>query len=59
MKFFLRRAVEDDWDQIKSIYLEGIATGNATFQTEAPSKEQWFSNHVLECSIVCVDGGEI
>lgn len=27
----------EDWEQVKSIYLEGIATGNATFQTEAPS----------------------
>lgn len=30
-----------DWDQVRAIYLEGIATGNATFEQEAPSWEQW------------------
>ncbi len=25
-----------DWEQVRSIYVEGIATGNATFETEAP-----------------------
>jgi L-amino acid N-acyltransferase YncA len=50
----IRNVIEDDWDQVKMIYLEGIATGNATFQTEAPPKDQWFNNHVLECSFVCI-----
>ncbi|WP_240422139.1 GNAT family N-acetyltransferase [Paenibacillus periandrae] len=53
MTLLSRKIIEEDWDQIKSIYLEGISTGNATFQTEAPPKEQWFSGHVSECSIVC------
>ncbi|MFD0675713.1 MULTISPECIES: GNAT family N-acetyltransferase [unclassified Paenibacillus] len=54
MPLLLRSTFEEDWDQIKAIYLDGIATGNATFQTEAPPREQWFSNHVSDCSIVCV-----
>lgn len=29
----------DDWPAVRSIYLEGIATGNATFEEEAPSWE--------------------
>jgi L-amino acid N-acyltransferase YncA len=35
-----------DWLQVKQIYEEGIATGQATFQTEAPSWEQWDSSHL-------------
>ena len=35
-----------DWEQVKAIYLEGIATGNATFETEAPSWEVWNSSHL-------------
>ena len=27
------------WDGVRCVYLEGIATGNATFETEAPSWE--------------------
>lgn len=35
-----------DWEQVRAIYLEGIATGNATFETEAPSWEAWNSSHL-------------
>ncbi len=31
----------EDWESVRSIYLEGLATGEATFETEAPSWEQW------------------
>jgi L-amino acid N-acyltransferase YncA len=30
-----------DWERVRTIYLEGIATGHATFETDAPSWEQW------------------
>jgi len=35
-----------DWGQVRAIYLEGIATGYATFETEAPSWEAWNSSHL-------------
>ncbi|HEY3580030.1 MAG TPA: GNAT family N-acetyltransferase [Pyrinomonadaceae bacterium] len=34
-----------DWDQVRAIYLEGIRTGDATFETEAPSWERWDESH--------------
>jgi len=37
-----------NWEAVRSIYLEGIATGNATFETEAPDWETWDRNH-LNC----------
>lgn len=30
-----------DWEAVRAIYLEGIATGYATFETEAPGWEAW------------------
>jgi len=33
----MRRA---DWDQVRAIYLEGIATGHATFETDAPPRQK-------------------
>lgn len=54
-----RLVSSEDWEAIKSIYEEGIMTGNATFEMSAPSKEQWYSSHDLECSIVCLDGDKI
>ena len=34
-----------DWDDVRRIYVEGIATGNATLETEAPSWEKWDRGH--------------
>ncbi len=30
-----------DWTAVRRIYVEGIETGNATFETEAPSWDAW------------------
>jgi phosphinothricin acetyltransferase len=34
-----------DWEQVRSIYLEGIREGNSTFETDAPSWEAWDDAH--------------
>ena len=31
----------DDWPDVRVIYEEGIATGLGTFETRAPSWEEW------------------
>lgn len=41
-----------DWEQVKDIYLEGIMTGLATFQTEAPAWEDWDKGHLNSCRLV-------
>lgn len=38
--------VSEDWEAVRAIYLEGIATGQATFETAAPSWDQWNSSHL-------------
>src|SRR5438046_1282644 len=35
-----------DWEQVRAIYLEGMATGNATFETNAPDWEAWNAAHL-------------
>jgi L-amino acid N-acyltransferase YncA len=35
-----------DWPEVSRIYAEGIATGNATFETEVPSWEAWDATHL-------------
>lgn len=35
-----------DWPAVRLIYCEGIATGHATFETEAPSWEAWSESHL-------------
>ena len=46
-----------DWKSVLRIYLEGIATGEATFETEAPSWEQWDANHLPFARLVAVADG--
>jgi L-amino acid N-acyltransferase YncA len=41
----IRVLVEADWPVVRAIYLEGIATGNATFETEAPAWAAWDAAH--------------
>jgi phosphinothricin acetyltransferase len=36
----------DDWERVRSIYVDGIATGHATFETRAPSWAEWDSAHL-------------
>ena len=41
-----------DWKDVKRIYEEGIATGNATFQPDAPEWETWNNDHLKHSRIV-------
>ena len=49
----------EHWDAVARIYAEGIATGNATFETEVPSWEAWDAGHLAELRLVALDGGEV
>ncbi|HKQ86930.1 MAG TPA: GNAT family N-acetyltransferase [Candidatus Acidoferrales bacterium] len=42
----------EDWPEVRTIYLEGIATGDATFETSAPEWAVWDSGHVRSCRFV-------
>lgn len=44
-----------DWEAVKEIYEEGIATGNATFQQSAPTWHEWNSTHLQHSRIVAKD----
>ncbi|WP_042144489.1 GNAT family N-acetyltransferase [Paucisalibacillus sp. EB02] len=53
----IKQMTEADWESVRNIYIEGIQTGNATFDTEPPSWEEWDKGHVKACRIVaCIDG---
>ena len=48
-----------DWDEVRTIYLEGIATGAATFETSAPDWATWDRSHLPVCRMVIRDNGPI
>lgn len=44
--------MEGDWPAVREIYLEGIRTGNATFETQAPDWGRWDASHLKSCRFV-------
>jgi len=51
--------VEQDWGAVRAIYLEGIATGHATFEKSAPDWSTWDSGHLQFCRFVARSGPEV
>jgi L-amino acid N-acyltransferase YncA len=50
---------EKHYSEIAKIYLQGISTGFATFQTSVPSWEEWDKAHLKICRILAKKGNEI
>jgi phosphinothricin acetyltransferase len=48
-----------DWPAVGDIYLEGLATGQASFETEAPTWEQWNNARLPACRLVARESGGI
>jgi phosphinothricin acetyltransferase len=49
----------EDWLSVRAIYLEGIATGNATFEQSAPEWEAWDAGHLPFCRLVARAGEDV
>ena len=46
MSFVVDQMRPNDWADVRAIYVEGLRTGHSTFETEAPSWEQWNEGHL-------------
>ncbi len=49
----------EHWTGVARVYEEGIATRNATFETEVPTWEAWDSSHLPGHRFVAVREGEV
>ena len=59
MELVIEKLEPEDWPAVRTIYEEGIATGNATFETQVPDWEDWDANHLRDCRLVARMGGQI
>jgi len=50
---------EKDWPVVSTIYGEGIATGNATFEKSIPEWQKWDSGHLRTCRLVARAGNDV
>lgn len=50
----IKEITKSDWNDIAEIYLEGINTNKATFQTEIPTWENWNTSHISSCRLEAI-----
>jgi len=55
----IEEMMDQDWQQVANVYLEGIETGIATFQTQVPTFEEWDNSHINSCRLVVRSGDNI
>jgi phosphinothricin acetyltransferase len=49
----------DDWPAVREVYVEGIATGQATFEERPPAWEEWDREHLRQCRLVARREGRV
>jgi L-amino acid N-acyltransferase YncA len=54
-----RPLLSSDWPAVAAIFAEGIATGDATFETTVPAWEDWDARHLPEHRFVAEVNGEV
>lgn len=55
----IREMKKEDFPEMMRIYEQSLREGNVTFQTEAPTYEEWDSGHCQECRFVLEEQGKI
>ena len=55
----MRDLTPDDWPEVSRIYAEGIATGNATFETKAPTWQECDAAHLPAHRLVAEREGRV
>ncbi|MBZ5515904.1 MAG: GNAT family N-acetyltransferase [Acidobacteriia bacterium] len=59
MDYVIDSMKASDWEQVRAIYLEGLASRSATFETAAPSWERWDASHLPQERLVARAGDRI
>ncbi|GAP16443.1 GNAT family N-acetyltransferase [Levilinea saccharolytica] len=47
------------WPAVRAVYLEGVATGSATFETNAPEWDSWDQHHLAHSRLTLWRAGEL
>ena len=55
----IRAMTSEDWLDVRAIFVEGIATRAATFETEPPTYDAFDASHLSEHRLVGVENGRI
>jgi L-amino acid N-acyltransferase YncA len=50
---------QQHWPAVSEIFAQGIATGNATFETRVPTWPEWDARHLPACRLVGLVGEKV
>jgi phosphinothricin acetyltransferase len=59
MKLEITKLQPAHWDKVREIYVDGLGTGLASFETEAPSWAQWDAAHLSSVRLVALSDGVV
>ncbi|MFT3744535.1 MAG: GNAT family N-acetyltransferase [Pyrinomonadaceae bacterium] len=59
MNFDIVKMADADWLAVRRIYLEGLATGNASFETNAPEWDAWNGSHLVHSRLVARSNADV
>ena len=59
MEYIIDEMQPEDWEQVRQIYEEGLATGQASFEVDAPDWQQWDKAHHQHSRIVVRKQGRV
>ena len=55
----IREMTREDWPRVEEIFVQGIETGLATFETDSPGWEAWDAEHLPACRLVAVEDEKV
>jgi L-amino acid N-acyltransferase YncA len=55
----IRDLLPGDWPEVAVIYAAGVATRNATFETDVPSWKEWDARHLAQPRLVAEEAGAV
>lgn len=59
MTFTVEKMTERHWEGVRAVYLEGLATGDASFETDAPEWDTFDASHLPCCRLVALEGSRV
>lgn len=59
MELIIRNLSPSDWEAVRAIYRQGIASGHATFETVSPDWDRWNRSHRTDVRLVACDAERV
>lgn len=59
MEAHVEPLLKEHWPRVRAIYEEGIAAGQATFETEAPTWQRWDNGHHPHSRLVALSDEDV